>query len=143
LLIAAVLMHRQVIATVRLTAQRLTEAMPGVFGPARGRLVITRGAAAGREYRLVKAVTILGREQALCDIALEDRFVSARHATIRLDAHGNFAMTDEGSQNGTLVNGVRIPPRQLIPLPFDSTIRLGETEMVLRQTGAAPMAHPG
>jgi hypothetical protein len=132
LIIGVVLLNRRLLAGVRKTSLRLAETMPTVFGPARGRLVVTQGSGQGKEFRLVKSLTVIGREQALCDIALEDRYVSARHATLRVDADGNIAITDEGSQNGTLVNGTRIPPRQPIPLPFNATLRMGETEMVLR-----------
>lgn len=131
-IIGVVLLNRRLLAGMRKTSLRLAETMPTVFGPARGRLVVTSGANLGKEFRLVKSLTVIGREQALCDIALEDRYVSARHATLRADADGNIVITDEGSQNGTLVNGTRIPPRQPIPLPFDATLRMGETEMVLR-----------
>jgi hypothetical protein len=136
LLVGAFLLHRPVYGMLRQSTMRVAENMPAVFGPARGRLVLTRGTPLGREFRIVKPVTILGREQALSDIALDDRYVSARHAAIRVDAEGHLTITDEGSQNGTLVNGLRIPPRQAVPLPFDATIRLGDTELVLRQTGS-------
>jgi hypothetical protein len=132
LIIGVVLLNRRLLAGMRKTSLRLAETMPTVFGPARGRLVVTAGSGLGKEFRLVKSLTVIGREQALCDIALEDRYVSARHATLRAEPDGNIVITDEGSQNGTLVNGTRIPPRQPVPLPFDATLRMGETEMVLR-----------
>jgi pSer/pThr/pTyr-binding forkhead associated (FHA) protein len=104
-----------------------------MFAAARIGWVVTKAPA--RQFRLVKALTVIGREQALCDIALSDRYISARHATIRVSPEGAIAITDEGSQNGTYVNGSRIPPRQAIPLAFDNTIRMGDTELTLKQVG--------
>lgn len=41
------------------------------------------------------------------DLRVDDKFVSRRHAQIRLASHG-YVLEDLGSKNGTYVNGVRI-----------------------------------
>ncbi|QDV65720.1 GGDEF domain-containing protein [Crateriforma conspicua] len=48
----------------------------------------------------------IGRD-IVCDLALDDTSVSRRHAEITLDDQGHW-ITDHGSTNGTLVNGVRV-----------------------------------
>jgi DNA-binding NtrC family response regulator len=47
------------------------------------------------------------REEGKRTLGLRDRFVSARHASIAVDAEGGVELTDLHSRNGTLVDGVR------------------------------------
>jgi hypothetical protein len=48
-----------------------------------------------------------------CDITLSDQNVSRRHAEVKATSRG-FVVTDLGSTNGTMVNGVRINGEHLI-----------------------------
>jgi pSer/pThr/pTyr-binding forkhead associated (FHA) protein len=50
--------------------------------------------------------------------------VSRRHATISLDPAGQPRVRDEGSTNGTYVNGERIPPGVDVPLREGDSLRL-------------------
>src|SRR5205807_852773 len=63
----------------------------------------------GREYVLNSDVTLLGRDAA-ADISIEaaGAVVSRRHAEIRRQQDGSFAIADLNSFNGTLVNDQRI-----------------------------------
>jgi hypothetical protein len=50
--------------------------------------------------------------------------VSRRHATVSLDPAGQPRVRDEGSTNGTYVNGERIPPGVDVPLREGDSLRL-------------------
>ncbi|MBC8078384.1 MAG: FHA domain-containing protein, partial [Chloroflexales bacterium] len=68
------------------------------------------------------------------DLAEYDRGIASRHhATIQRD--GDFyTLVDQGSTNGTMVNGVLVPPRQPQRLRQGDRIRVGEVEMEFRYT---------
>jgi hypothetical protein len=61
------------------------------------------------------------------DLSLEhDSFASSNHAQILMDTAGNCSLVDQGSTNGTYINGVRITQERL----FDGmSIRCGSTEL--------------
>ncbi|MGQ9696846.1 MAG: FHA domain-containing protein [Armatimonadota bacterium] len=73
---------------------------------ARFRLVGTSGPSAGMSIVVEKSVTSVGREPGR-DLVLPDPTVSRRHATLRQEA-GRIQVVDEGSSNGTFVNGQRV-----------------------------------
>jgi pSer/pThr/pTyr-binding forkhead associated (FHA) protein len=50
--------------------------------------------------------------------------VSRRHATVTVDDSGHATITDEGSTNGTFVNGDRIQPGSAIRLADGDLVRL-------------------
>jgi tRNA A-37 threonylcarbamoyl transferase component Bud32 len=66
------------------------------------------------------------------DLAEYDRGIASRHhATIQRD--GDFyTLVDLGSTNGTMVNGVLVPPRQPQRLRQGDRIKVGEVEMEFR-----------
>lgn len=66
------------------------------------RIVITTGAAAGREFEISRQM-IVGRS-ASSDVHLPDAGVSSRHASLR-PIPGGIEVLDLGSSNGTFVNG--------------------------------------
>lgn len=70
-----------------------------------GVLLIEGGPLAGKRMALKQNLTI-GRS-AENDVVLADHFASARHATLRTEG-GHTWLVDEGSTNGTFVNGFRI-----------------------------------
>jgi pSer/pThr/pTyr-binding forkhead associated (FHA) protein len=59
----------------------------------------------------------------------EDYLVSAKHAMI-LVQRGQFYVEDLGSTNGTLVNGERLRPHQIVDLPSPSEIQVGDTVLI-------------
>ncbi len=69
-------------------------------------LVVKDGPLAGREWRLEREVTTLGRGED-CDIAIPERQVSRAHLRVRRDALG-YVLEDLGSKNGTFVNGKQV-----------------------------------
>jgi len=78
---------------------------------------------------LVPGVSItLGRGADVgCDLG--DRSVSRRHAVIRRTSV--IEIEDLGSQNGTYVGSVRIPPNQSVPLEVDQIVRCGNVAAVV------------
>ncbi|MCU0691614.1 MAG: FHA domain-containing protein, partial [Polyangiaceae bacterium] len=74
---------------------------------------------------------LIGRDSARCQIILAEPRVSAVHATVRFDS-GQILVRDEGSNNGTIVNGTRIAPGVMTPVPPGSILRFGPVEFVVR-----------
>ncbi|HSS49518.1 MAG TPA: GAF domain-containing protein, partial [Thermoanaerobaculia bacterium] len=76
------------------------------------RLTIRFSAAPARELILAEGrETIVGRDPD-CGVVVEDDRVSRRHAVFTFGASG-WTVTDLGSKNGTLVNGVPVESRRL------------------------------
>jgi len=76
-----------------------------------GMLVVVRGPNAGSRYLLDRPETSVGRH-ADADIFLDDVTVSRRHVTLRQTDHG-IVLHDNGSLNGSYVNGDRVEERHL------------------------------
>ncbi|MCL6630208.1 MAG: FHA domain-containing protein [Armatimonadetes bacterium] len=93
-----------------LTAAPLTESKAGI-----PRLTGISGSYAGQTFSLNPfGPTTIGREVGR-DIRLElDTTVSRKHGRIENEG-GTFIVYDEGSSNGTMVNGVRVTRQQLKP----------------------------
>lgn len=71
------------------------------------RLVVNMGPYMGTIFSIEKDVVTIGRDESN-DICLSsDNTVSRRHAKITKTG-GSYAIIDEGSSNGTFVNGVRV-----------------------------------
>lgn len=78
-----------------------------------GYLQIDAGPGAGARISLSSVTVTVGRRED-CDIVLSDSSISRRHA--RLELHrGRYTIIDEGSTNGTWVNGVKITSKVLEP----------------------------
>ncbi len=107
----------------------ITQVMPEARSTIQPRLVINTGPQEGQEFVLSKKETTLGRasQHSICDIALEDRTVSRRHARITKTTPG-FVLADMGSANGTFANSRRIVEPRL--LQNGDLICLGETFLV-------------
>jgi hypothetical protein len=89
-------------------------------------LVMVQGNNVGRTYPLLLGRITLGRRRD-SDIFLEDVTVSRQHAALVRDSNGRFVLYDEGSKNGTFVNGEPISERVL---EDGDSIRMGQ--IVLR-----------
>ncbi len=104
----------------------------GGFGPPPGmasRAVLTGGAGiftvqAGSEMRA-------GRDGAVCQILLAEPRVSGAHATIKVEG-GQLLVRDENSNNGTFVNGQRIPAMVWTAVPPGAALRFGPAEFSVR-----------
>ncbi len=76
-------------------------------------LVVERGSQAGRAYPLPEGSTRVGRHLK-SRILLDDITVSRRHCRLKVDGD-RVTVEDEGSTNGTYVNGARIEVSLLHP----------------------------
>ena len=79
--------------------------------PGTGMLVVVRGPNAGSRYLLDRDETSIGRHPD-ADIFLDDVTVSRRHAVLASGERG-IMLTDNGSLNGSYVNGDRVDERLL------------------------------
>lgn len=91
---------------------------------------------AGSEPRLrpgvmlpLKIETSLGAEPEN-DLVLGDRYVSARHAILQWDG-AFWWVEDQGSTNGTQVDGRPCPPHQPQPVPPGARLSVGGMEFEL------------
>jgi Mg-chelatase subunit ChlD len=149
LFILLVATRRQVAQGVRAVTSTATGVLKQVtrpLGPSRApaKLVVTRGANVGREFKMDAQVIKVGRDPQFCDFALYDQYASNPHFTITQGQALDFYIKDEQSMNGTVLNGYALPALQAIPLPFDSVIRAGETELSFKRIGGPtrPLPRP-
>ena len=73
--------------------------------------------------------TIIGRSPR-CDVVLESRDVSRKHARIFQDPFGRWLVEDLGSSNGTFINGKRIEAYTALP---DEPITIGPLSISITQ----------
>jgi pSer/pThr/pTyr-binding forkhead associated (FHA) protein len=103
-----------------------------VSRPAGTRLLV-REESRTREVALGGDELLIGRDPA-CQVRLDDRRASTRHATIRSE-DGHYVLRDLESVNGTLVNGVTVREHRLSP---GDLIRIGDATIVF----SAPSGEP-
>lgn len=98
-------------------------------------LLITAGAQQGTEISIYKNILTFGRatSNATWDITLRDHAVSRPHAKVEM-VDGQWYVTDLGSVNGTLVNGIAISQPNL--LKNGDVIVMGETHLLFRTKSA-------
>jgi len=94
-----------------------------------GLVRVEEGKEPGRIYEVRKESLSIGRSRE-SDIFLEDLAVSRLHASILNMGNGNYALKDEGSANGTKVNGQLVNKYQTYPLQEGDRIQLGQTVLV-------------
>ncbi|MDQ3340846.1 MAG: FHA domain-containing protein, partial [Myxococcota bacterium] len=85
-------------------------------------LRVVDGPDRGMEIDLPPVGVVIGSERT-CDVVLTDSFVSRRHCSIAPHQHG-FAITDLGSKNGTVIDGVAVGK---VVAPPGVAIRIGKT----------------
>lgn len=103
-------------------------AMPG-YGPAEPlegpRVVAVAGPHGGQVFPLDAEVMTVGRDPGMMIPLSADSTASRRHASIQY-VNGAWSVRDEGSSNGTWVNGVRVQEQPLFP---GDIIRVGQSEL--------------
>ncbi len=109
----------------------LRPAGPGT-GSGVGYVRVEEGKEPGRIYEVRKEALSIGRSRE-SDIFLEDLAVSRLHASIVNMGNGNYALKDEGSANGTKVNGQLVNKFQTYPLQEGYRIQLGQTVLIFGQ----------
>jgi len=76
-------------------------------------LTVLYGGPVGLVYTLpVGSETLIGRDDE-ADLPLGEPRVSRRHAVIRVNPDNTVVIEDQGSSNGTFVNGIKVDKRQL------------------------------
>ena len=73
----------------------------------------------------------VGRDPAQCPITLSEPRVSGVHATLKFEG-GRLMVRDEGSNNGTYVDGTRIASGAWTPIRAGGTLRFGPIEFTAR-----------
>jgi pSer/pThr/pTyr-binding forkhead associated (FHA) protein len=124
-------MTRRVIARTTGVLKGVTRRLGGSSTQTPGRLVVVQGANIGREFRITVQTLKVGRDPQFCDFALYDEYVSNPHFSIHRE-HDRFYITDDGSSNGTQVNGDLIPPHERVLLEPDALIEVGHTLLQFR-----------
>ena len=77
----------------------------------RAQLVPSKG---GRPIQILRDVTLVGRQEDLCDVCLDRSSISKLHCLI-VRTDGLLFIRDLGSTNGTKVNGQRVIRGALLP----------------------------
>lgn len=85
-------------------------------------LRVVDGPDRGVEIELPQAGVVIGTDKT-CDIVLKDPFVSRRHCSVLPHAQG-FAISDLGSSNGTIIDGVAVGK---VVAPPGVALRIGKT----------------
>lgn len=94
-------------------------------------LEVLSGPLDGKTWTFEREITI-GRDDALADACIAlDRYVSRRHARLKIDA-GSISLTDLSSRNGTRLGGHSVVGE--VPLPVGTPFVVGRT--ILRVTRA-------
>lgn len=73
---------------------------------------------------------VLGRAT-VCDLVLPFNSVSRSHAQFHIESQRVTGLTDKGSQNGTFVNGSRLPSGEVATVAPGDEIRFGDIACVL------------
>jgi ABC-type multidrug transport system ATPase subunit/pSer/pThr/pTyr-binding forkhead associated (FHA) protein len=98
---------------------------PTIYG------ILTVRAAGGQdEIPILQPLLELGRSRD-SDVLLEDRGVSRRHARLRALPRG-WEIQDQGSENGTAVDGQPLPRRRPSPLQPGAVVEIGAFELLVR-----------
>ncbi|MDR3211039.1 MAG: protein kinase [Planctomycetota bacterium] len=88
------------------------------------RLRVIDGPLVGHEFTLGSGSLVAGRLRE-CGISLPDPKASRNHAEFSLDKDGKYCLTDLGSANGTFLNDLQLPPKELRRLTPGDAIRIG------------------
>jgi serine/threonine protein kinase len=89
-----------------------------------------------RVYQLEKREVAIGRASSNDILLSEDKLVSRYHATVRYE-NDNYVLYDEGSANGTFVNGQRLARGESRILRDDDHVSIGKHELVFRTPALA------
>jgi len=77
------------------------------------KLIVLSEQLRGQSFELVEDQYTIGRSEE-CDICIPDPTVSSLHCTLVRDPDGTYRVVDNGSTNGTRINGVRVEEQKLV-----------------------------
>jgi len=100
----------------------LVECERPLAGPARYRLTTVRTVRLGRGPQR----RALAAAEDVLEVAVPDGWMSSRHAELRRTGDV-WELTDLGSKNGTLMNGVRLRGSEAVSVADDDVLQLGHT----------------
>lgn len=80
------------------------------------------------ELVIDKSDAVIGKKQELVDLVIPfNKMISRKHCRVS-NINGIYYINDEGSVNGTFVNGVRLNPKQKIQINRGDVIRLADSD---------------
>lgn len=80
------------------------------------------------EILIDSADVVIGKKQELVDKVISyNKMISRKHCRV-MCANGAYFISDEGSANGTFVNGARVAPGQRCPINRGDIIRLADSD---------------
>jgi hypothetical protein len=108
------------------------------------KLIVIEGSRTEAKFRLRGSLTKIGREPQFSDIPLYENAVSNPHCSIIYNEDRICYITDEGSTNGTWLNGAKLQPHQRYPLKSGAVIEVGCTKLMLKRLGGVtkPIVSP-
>ena len=86
----------------------------------------------GTSFVLSDKQYTLGRSES-ADISIPEGTVSGTHCTIFRSEEGNYCVHDEGSTNGTRVNGRKLE-EEVVPLENGDLLQVGSVEMMFENS---------
>jgi pSer/pThr/pTyr-binding forkhead associated (FHA) protein len=93
------------------------------------KLIVLSEQLRGQAFELTEESYTVGRTEA-CDVCVPDPTISGHHCTLVRLSNGNYGVRDEGSTNGTRVNGVRMEGEEAQPLVHSDILQVGSVEML-------------
>lgn len=121
-------------ATVVFDTRNLPKGKSPAAGPV-GKLIVLKGPKQGAEFTLGPGETSIGRN-ADNTIVIPDISVSRKHVVLVKQGAG-WLLQDQGSGNGTLMNGEKVGEH---PLQDGEVFVIGDTEIQFQLQGGAPAA---
>lgn len=87
--------------------------LASTYTPQKPCLTVLHGGPVGMVYTLLAGTeTLIGRGDE-ADVRIEEQRVSRKHAVIKVSQDGQTIIEDQGSSNGTFVNGVQVHRQEL------------------------------
>jgi len=80
----------------------------------------------GQAFELIAERYTVGRSED-CDICIPDPTISSNHCALVRETDGSYRLVDNGSTNGSRVNGVRVQGQQMVN---SDIIQIGGVEML-------------
>jgi two-component system cell cycle response regulator len=96
-------------------------------------LIVVRGTPQGHRYFLTQDQMVIGRDPT-ADIVVQDANVSRKHAVLTKDGQ-SIVITDQGSSNGTKVNGKLCEAGKGVKLGKEDMIGMGTTQFKFLPAG--------
>lgn len=93
------------------------------------KLIVLSEQLRGKSFELTDETCTVGRTEA-CGVCIPDPTISGHHCTLVRLSNGSYGVRDEGSTNGTRVNGVKMEGEDVQPLVHSDILQVGGVEML-------------